>query len=47
MVMFGREVKPLSFILALALTILFAVLVDLVMYRKLKKVSMVEKPGNP
>lgn len=42
MVMFGREVKPLSFILALALTILFAVLVDLVMYRKLKKVSMVE-----
>lgn len=42
MVMFGRQIAPMSFIWAILLTALFTVLVDLVMYRKLKKISMVE-----
>lgn len=42
MVMFGRTIAPLSYILAAVLTVFFAVLVGLVIHRKLKKVSMVE-----
>jgi putative ABC transport system permease protein len=42
MVMFGRDVEPMSFVYSVALTILFLILVDIVMYRKLQKVSMVE-----
>ena len=42
MVMFGRQIQWPSFLYAFALTLLFAVLVDVVMYRKLKKISMVE-----
>lgn len=42
MVMFGRMIKWTSFVFAALLTIFFSVLVNLVMYRKLKKVSMVE-----
>ena len=42
MVMFGRTVEPLSFVCSALLTLLFAVIVDLVMYPKLKKIDMVE-----
>lgn len=41
-VMFGRAILTRSFILAGALTILFSLLVNFVMYFKLKSVSMVE-----
>ncbi|MGM9536732.1 MAG: FtsX-like permease family protein [Candidatus Onthomonas sp.] len=42
LVMFGREAHPLSYILALALTIFFALLVNLAAGRKLRKIDMVE-----
>lgn len=42
MVMFGRSIKAMSFVLSALLTIVFSLLVNLVMYRKLKKISMVE-----
>lgn len=42
MVMFGRTIRPMSFIIAALLTLAFSLLVNLVMYRKLKKISMVE-----
>lgn len=42
MVMFGRTVEPLSFVYSALLTLLFAVIVDLVMYPKLKKIDMVK-----
>ena len=42
LVMFGREAHPLSYVLALALTILFALLVNLAAGRKLRKIDMVE-----
>lgn len=41
-VMFGRDIKAMSYLLAAALTLVFAVLVNLVMHFKLKKVKMVE-----
>lgn len=41
-VMFGRDIKLLSFIFSVVLTMVFAALVDVVMYRKLKNISMVE-----
>lgn len=41
-IMFGRTVAPLSYLLSAALTILFAVLVNLAMHFHLKKVDMVE-----
>ena len=37
-----KHLVVLSFLLALALTFLFSVLVSLVMHRKLKKIDMVE-----
>lgn len=40
--MFGRNIDLLSFIFSALLTIVFAVLVNVVMYYKLKKVKMVE-----
>ena len=40
--MFGRNIDMLSFIYSAILTIVFAVLVNLVMFYKLKKVKMVE-----
>lgn len=40
--MFGRSIDSLSFILSALLTIVFAVLVNIVMYYKLKKVKMIE-----
>ncbi|WP_270739902.1 FtsX-like permease family protein [Massilioclostridium coli] len=42
MVMFGRTVHFMSYIYSILLTILFSILVNLVMSRKLKKISMVE-----
>lgn len=47
MVMFGRTVYPLSYVWSALLTILFSVLVNLVMHRKLKKISMVESMKAP
>ncbi len=41
-VMFGRDIKALSYLLSAVLTLLFAVFVNLVMHFKLKKVKMVE-----
>ncbi|MEG0762558.1 MAG: FtsX-like permease family protein [Oscillospiraceae bacterium] len=46
-VMFGREIKVLSFVLSAGLTLLFSGLVSLVMQRKLKKISMVESMKAP
>lgn len=42
MVMFGRSIYAPSYIFSAVLTVLFSVLVNLVMYRKLAKISMVE-----
>ena len=41
-VMFGRSIYPPSFVWSFLLTIVFSVLVNLVMHRKLKNISMVE-----
>ncbi|MGB7604836.1 MAG: ABC transporter permease [Lutisporaceae bacterium] len=41
-VMFGRIVKPISYVYAGILTIFFSLLVNIVMHLKLKKISMVE-----
>lgn len=46
-VMFGRSIYPLSFLWSALLTIFFSILVDLVMHRKLKKISMVESMKAP
>ena len=46
-VMFGRSIQPLSFVYALALTILFSAVVNLVMGRRLKHISMVESMKAP
>ena len=42
MVMFGRTAKPISYLYAVALTLLFSFLVNLVARKKLKKIDMVE-----
>lgn len=41
-IMFGRNVDTSSYIYATVITLLFALIVNLVMYRKLKKIPMVE-----
>ncbi|MCR1980373.1 ABC transporter permease, partial [[Clostridium] innocuum] len=41
-VMFGRNIEKLSFLYSVAITMVFAIIVNLVMYRKLKKIPMVE-----
>ena len=41
-VMFGRNIYILSFVYAILITMVFAILVNLVMYRKLKNIPMVE-----
>ena len=46
-VMFGRTIDPSSFVYALALTMLFSMIVNLLMGRKLKKISMVESMKAP
>lgn len=42
MVMFGREIKWLSYVISAAMTLFFSFLVNLVMGRKMKKIDMVE-----
>jgi len=42
MIMFGRDIAPVSFLISFALTILFSLLVNVVMHFYLKKISMVE-----
>ena len=46
-VMFGRDIHPVSFLYAIGLTLLFSTLVNLVMGRTLKKISMVESMKAP
>ena len=46
-VMFGRQIHPISFVYAALLTMLFSTIVNLVMGRKLKKISMVESMKAP
>lgn len=41
-VMFGRTIKPISFVISFALTMVFAIIINLVMQRKLKQIQMVE-----
>lgn len=41
-VMFGRNIHPLSFLWAFLLTVVFSLIVNLIMRRDLKKISMVE-----
>jgi putative ABC transport system permease protein len=41
-IMFGREIKPMSYIYSSILTMFFSGLVNFVMYFRLKKISMVE-----
>ena len=45
--MFGRDIQLLSFVYAIALTLLFSTIVNLVMGRLLKKISMVESMKAP
>ncbi len=42
MIMFGRVIQPLSYVWSAAFTLLFGVIVNLVMYPRLKKIDMVE-----
>ena len=42
MIMLGRQIDWLSFVISIAMSALFAVLVNLFMYRKFKKIDMVE-----
>ncbi len=46
-VMFGRTVFPLSYVWSALLTILFSACVNLVMHKKMKKISMVESMKAP
>lgn len=46
-VMFGRTVFPMSYVYSALLTIVFSLLVNLAMHRKLKKISMVESMKAP
>ena len=39
---YKRQIKWLSYVFSALLTIFFSIIVNLVMYRKLKKISMVE-----
>ena len=41
-VMFGRDIYPLSFLLAGAITLMFSIIVTVYMHRHLKKVDMIE-----
>lgn len=42
MIMFGRAIQPLSYVLSILITFFFAILVNLIMYYSLKKIDMVE-----
>lgn len=41
-VMFGRDIKPLSYVYAALLTVIFSLIVDFVMHFRLRRISMVE-----
>ena len=41
-IMFGRDIKPLSYIIALGISVIFTLLVDLIMKRPINKTDMVE-----
>lgn len=41
-VMFGRNIEPLSFVYSMILTLVFAMIVNIVMYRRLRQIPMVE-----
>ena len=45
--MFGRSVRAISFVFSAALTMAFSVLVDLIMRKKLRNISMVESMKAP
>ncbi|MDO4616594.1 MAG: ABC transporter permease [Lachnospiraceae bacterium] len=42
MIMFGRQIRPASYLYSSLLTIVFSVLVNILMYYKLKQIDMVE-----
>lgn len=42
MIMFGRAIQPLSYVLSILITFLFAAFVNFIMYFSLKKINMVE-----
>ncbi|MEG2596318.1 MAG: FtsX-like permease family protein [Ruthenibacterium sp.] len=46
-VMFGRTIQPISYVISAILTLVFSMLVNLVMKRKLRKISMVESMKAP
>ena len=46
-VMFGREISPLSFVFSAVMTLLFTLLVNLAMARKLRRIDMVESLKAP
>ena len=46
-VMFGRTIKPMSYVFSALLTLVFSALVNLVMHRKLRHISMVESMKAP
>ncbi len=41
-VMFGRNIRPVSFVYCAAITCIFSIIVNVFMHRKLKKIDMVE-----
>ena len=42
MVMFSKENNPMSFVWGFVLTAVFSAIVNIIMYRKMKKIDMVE-----
>ena len=42
MIMFGRAIQPLSYLLSIIITFFFAAFVNFIMYFSLKKIDMVE-----
>ena len=46
LIMFGRSIAPLSYLLGAALTMFFSAFINLAMYRSLKKIDMIESLKN-
>ena len=42
LIMFGRSISPLSYLLGAVLTIMFALFVNLIMYRDVRKIDMLK-----
>jgi putative ABC transport system permease protein len=40
--MFGRTIEPLSYLFAIGMTLLFAIIVNVVMHFYIRKIDMVE-----